>query len=279
MSNIFLLVFLFVFLAVAYFFWNQNPSIEGFQTQIRFCPFDSTEFQTKQGNTDCCSGTVQESQCSSKAVCTLSPSHDGIPTCTQYIQNWLERKSKDICPANLPLYFAQLRNWPNRLPKGCTSSGNRSEDASVPLNPSLKRCTDYENEEADFGKLDSCLTEKEKLTVRCPSFPGFSSSVSPNLTPIDGTDKKVVLFYCQVLHPNNRWDFCIDDATLQKRAKFIGKKWENLQQEYKVNLCSTYKKVEIEKSEPDPRYEPEEVMKKIPASRRERFCKRVCTPE
>jgi hypothetical protein len=279
MSKILLLVFLLLFISIAYFL-EKKPT-EGFQSeglnlQIRFCPFGSTEFQTKEGNTDCCSGDVRESVCGSKPICTLSPTHDGIPTCQAYVKTWFDRKAKEICPSSLPLYFASVMDWPNKKLRGCVTSENRAEDGSRPSDMNQKRCTDFEKEDENFASTESCLTEKDRLLVRCPSYPGLSSNVVSNTTPIRGTNKKVVLFYCQIFNPNGRWDFCVNDETLKKRAKYMGRRWEDLQKEYGINLCSKYQKVEIEKSEADPRFEPEAASQRMSTVQRQGFCRRFC---
>lgn len=359
MSKILLLVFLLLFISVAYFL-EKKPA-EGFASAesplaIRFCPFGSNEFQTRQGNTDCCSGEVQESKCPSKAICTLSPTHDGIPTCTEYVKRWLDEKARKICPPRLPAYFAQTRttvntsgnspqdimrrlvlsgqinnytkcvehpelwslskkiqkagenldsirynlcaplftfaaynpsdNEDSRRPEykrggasslpGCVHADNRTEDGSNFLFANQSRCYDYGFESEDYAKEDSCVTEKDRALVSCPSYPGLPTNIVTSVTPVQGSSAKVVLFNCQMLNPNNRWDFCVDDVTLRKRARFLGKSWEDLQKDYGIRLCSQYKKVEIDKSEPNPSYSPEAASQNMSATQRQGFCRAYC---
>ncbi len=189
-----------------------KDEIEGFATtnvKLNFCPSWAPQEQTAKGNTDCCEGDFLNGKCNGKTFCTLSPSHDGVPTCTEAWKKYFETKSKD-CPVTMPNYYEDVKNANN--PKGCSSS-TILDTGINPTNLTAPKCRIYKTEKENREKTDSCFVEKERLTVQCPAFAGYTSKVEM-VTYRDAGVEKYGSFVCSYTNPLGQRNSCNDEKTL-----------------------------------------------------------------
>lgn len=145
-----------------------NP-VEGFQTgrsiTINMCPQWAAQVQTAKGNTDCCEGDLVDGKCNTKTFCTLSPTHDNVPTCINAWKQYYAEKSKQ-CPSTMPNYFEDIKTRGGL--KGCSVSSTK-EDGSSPVNPMQNRCKIYVTERENREKSDSCFVIERKIGCKMPT--------------------------------------------------------------------------------------------------------------
>jgi hypothetical protein len=90
-----------------------NSMIEGFNTKINFCPFNSKEFIDKKGNSVCCDGKVEDNICYSKIMCTLSTTNE-YPSCNKVYTDYIKNQERKMCPEGWKYYE-------NNKEKGCVN--------------------------------------------------------------------------------------------------------------------------------------------------------------
>lgn len=188
--------------------------VEGFASSpsgitLNFCPLWAPQIQSAKGNTDCCEGTLLDGKCTGKSFCTMSPTHDGILSCIDAWRNYFVSKSKQ-CPPSMANYFEEVKVQGGR--KGCSASQIK-EDGSAPVNLSSPRCVIYNTEKENRENPNSCFVEKERLKVRCPPLPGYTSRVENVLMKQAGVDKfgSYVCTYSNALGQRNS---CNDEPSL-----------------------------------------------------------------
>lgn len=239
-----LLILVAVLIVVVIWSRGKVSSQEGFQTgqlQIGFCPLGSKQFQTIKGHTDCCDGDILNKKCRKKAICTLSAPHDGIPSCTTYVANYLRGKARAICPAKMPNYFEDVRN--PRAARGCTASPLNAT-GSGPLVATSARCTSYQNAAEERRRPDSCANQKKLETITCPNYPAKRSTAQ--ILSLEGAPDAV--FQCNIVTPIGLIDTCYDDASIRTYLDKMVPRWQNSPTDYTRYFCSAYKAKNIDKT-------------------------------
>jgi hypothetical protein len=143
-----------IILALAVLISYSMYSKEGFQVvaqvpaviPVKSCPSLLQMKIQKTGDMDCVDTT-------GAVMCTLSPSHDSIPTCTDYIHTSFTKKALSNCPKKLPYYFEK------EGVRGCT------EGAAATGGP---LCTIYPTEGENYVKDDSCFLYQKMEQFVCP---------------------------------------------------------------------------------------------------------------
>ncbi len=192
----------------------EEKTTEGFQSRpsnitINMCPQWAPQVQTAKGNTDCCEGDLVDGKCPKDAFCTLSPSHDGVPTCINAWRQYFVEKSKQ-CPSTMPNYFEDIKTRGGQ--KGCSVAATK-EDGSTPVNLTARRCKIYPTEKENRENPDSCFVEKGRLAVSCPPFPGYTSRVESVLVKQGGVDK-FGSYVCAYSNPLGQRNSCNDEKSL-----------------------------------------------------------------
>jgi hypothetical protein len=193
---------------------NKNEEVlEGFQASPRitlnFCPRWAPQIQTVKGNTDCCEGDLLDGKCSGKSFCTLSPTHDGVPSCIDAWRQYFIDKSKQ-CPSSMTNYYEDVKK--ENAAKGCSSSIT-VEDGSRPSNSSASSCRIYPTEKENRENKDSCFIEKERLKIQCPFLAGHTNRISVN-TYNEGGKEKFGSFVCVYSNPIGELKSCNDEKSL-----------------------------------------------------------------
>lgn len=188
------------------------PKEEGFQSSavtLNLCPVWAPQIQTAKGNTDCCEGDLVDGKCSSRTFCTLSPAHDGVPLCIDAWRKYFADKSAQ-CPSTMRNYYEDVRN--KDKPKGCSVS-QPVLDGSQPQNQSVPKCRIYNTERENRELADSCYIEKQRLQVKCPSFPGYSNTIEKVMVKEGGVDK-FGSFVCAYSNPIGQRNSCNEEKSL-----------------------------------------------------------------
>lgn len=186
-----------------------KAEIEGFATRnvsLNFCPTWAPQVQTAKGNTDCCEGDMVDGKCNGKTFCSLSPPHDGIPSCLDAWKRYYEQKSIQQCPQTMPNYFEDQKN--KQAPVGCSAS-LIEENGSKPKNAASARCRIYKTERENREMRDSCFVEKGRLAVRCPVYTGYTSKVE-----LVNQGDKFGSYVCSYVNPLGQRNSCNDEKSL-----------------------------------------------------------------
>ena len=173
---------------------------------LNFCPSWAPQTQTAKGNTDCCEGDLVDGKCNGRTFCTLSPPHDGVPTCVESWKQYYAQKSQQLCPTTMPNYFEDPKN--KQAIVGCSAS-LIVNDGSRPQNGSAARCRVYKTEKENREMADSCFVEKGKLAVRCPPFPGYSTKVE-----LVNQGNRFGSYVCTYVNPIGQRNSCNDEKSL-----------------------------------------------------------------
>ena len=121
----------------------QNKDIhESFTSQgdpsdlkITKCPASSVSYINNKGITLCCDGIIVNGTCSGTTMCSLSESTSTAPTCSEWMEAYLDEKAVERCPMSMPNYFESE----DGKMVGCTS-GKRKKDGSAPLGKEASSC-------------------------------------------------------------------------------------------------------------------------------------------
>ena len=230
--------------------FSENPSTaDDSDIQISMCPQGSTPIQNGKGDTDCCDGEIVDFKCKKNLICTLSPDHDGIPSCVSYMKKYLRGKAIVQCPNKFPRY------WENQKEKtkGCVA-GKRLPDGTGPKDTptSENSCKAFDTDRQGKITYGSCYNQKYNEQMVCPQRSGMSSGRGYHQAWWQGAQDKFPNFhYCQPQNEMMTYDTCYDDKSLKE---FWGEVWPNwrtwMQQNpwSKSMLCSVYKQLRIDKS-------------------------------
>jgi hypothetical protein len=206
-------IILMLWVAAELFKAVETKTTEGFQSTsqitINMCPLWAPQVQTAKGNTDCCEGDLADGKCNGNTFCTLSPAHDNVQTCINAWKQYYIDKSKQ-CPSTMANYFEDIKTRGGQ--KGC-SAANTKEDGIAPVNPTAARCKIYPTEKENRERPDSCFVEKERLTVKCPPFSGYTSRVENVLIKEGGVDK-FGSFVCSYTNQLGQRNSCNDEKSL-----------------------------------------------------------------
>jgi hypothetical protein len=256
------IVILIGILTVIYYYTlpKQTTQKEGFTTetpsnaddsdiQISMCPQGSTPLQTKNGDTDCCDGEIVDFKCRKNLICTLSPSHDGIPSCVDFMKKSLREKAIANCPTKFPRYWEN----PKTNTKGCVA-GKRLPDGTGPKDsPTFENsCKIQATEQENKNTYGSCYNAKYNENLVCPQRAGLGSERGYHGAWWAGSvDKVPNLHFCRPVNEMRTYDLCYDDTTLKAWWDALWPGWRGwLKQNpwWKANICSIYKQLRIDKT-------------------------------
>jgi hypothetical protein len=217
--------------------------------QISMCPQGSTAIQTGKGDTDCCDGDVVDFKCRKNLICTLSPTHDGIPSCVEYLKKYLREKAVQECPTKFPRYWEDKAT--NK--KGCVA-GKRLPDGSGPKDtPTFENsCKGFANEKDGRNTYGSCYNAKYNEAMICPERAGLGSERGYHGAWWSGSvDKVPNLHFCRPVNEMRTYDLCYDDNTLRQWWDTLWPQWRTWigQNPWgKSYFCSVYKQLRIDKT-------------------------------
>lgn len=237
---------------------RQWPSCSLATPIINFCPTFAPQIQTARGYTDCCQGEMIDGRCSGKTFCTISPTHDNIPTCDVAWKNYFSEKAERQCPSTMPYYFEDVRTIGSV--KGCSASAT-TQDGKSPSNPGARRCRIYPTERENREKADSCYIERESLLLKCPLYKNVRGKGQ-----IQKSGNRFEYYFCQFNIPGQVVERCVDDKTATQYLKLYNPNWEQRSdaQEKRDNFCSNF--VEAQKRREEARRKAEEERKKREAA-------------
>jgi hypothetical protein len=246
------------------------PVKEGFASPpsltLNFCPSWAPQIQTVKGNTDCCEGEMVDGKCSRRTFCTLSPTHDNIPSCMNAWRQYFVDKSKQ-CPTNMPHYFENVKVKQSQ--KGCSASF-RTSDGSTPSNPSSPKCIIYATERENRQNKDSCFIERERQKIRCPVYSGYTSKVELN-TYMQGGKEVFGCFICAYSNPVGQRNSCNDEKSLMSMWDAQSPNWRNDKNRYtQLNNLSCKTFIERERQKEMERQRIEAERRKAEAERQKR---------
>lgn len=209
-----LFILLMLWIASELFSIFETKAVEGFlmsssNITLNMCPLWAAQVQTAKGNTDCCEGELLDGKCSTKTFCTLSPSHDGVPSCINAWKTYFTEKSNQ-CPSTMPNYFEDVKR--RNGPKGCSVS-NIKEDGSSPQAITASSCVIYASEKENREMPNSCFVEKERLKVKCPPFAGYTSRVE-NVLVKKGGGNRFGSYVCSYTNTLGQRNSCNDEKSL-----------------------------------------------------------------
>lgn len=224
-------------------------TIDDSDIQISMCPQGSTALQTGKGDTDCCDGDVVDFKCRKNLICTLSPTHDGIPSCVEYLKKYLREKAVVECPAKFPRYWEDKKT--NK--KGCIV-GKRLPDGSGPKDtPTFENsCKGFTSEREGKVTYGSCYNQKYNEGINCPQRSGMGSTRGYQQAWWAGAENKFPNFhYCQPTNEMRTFDTCYDDKTLKEFWNEVWPQWRTWVGQNpwsKSYFCSVYKQLRIDKT-------------------------------
>jgi len=226
--------------------------------RLTSCPNKFHRYINDRGFTMCCDGQLESNTCHGDAVCSLSESAKGVPTCSEWYAAYLKERGRGKCPENLPFYW-ENDDGQSGCSEKITPEGNAPAE---PTNP--ENCLIYPDETRNMSKIDSCLNQNYKNNTVCFTNSGISA-IKSLLSMGDGTQPALVA--CQygsagVLDESS--GTCYTDAsiirnkaaTIDAQNKVTGSKttvdewkatsatWNPL---YKLNFCSVVQKYKLSK--------------------------------
>ena len=216
---------------------------------ITTCPAETNSYIDGGGRTVCCDGSVAGGKCAGKSVCSLSEAIAGLPTCSDWLDAYLENKGQNKCPRSMPNYYENKKTNIS----GCVD-GARTKDGTA-AGPNTKFCNLYQTESDDLIKTDSCTNQKLFDTTKC-----FTRQ-------IDGLSKQFVNWgeipppiYCSAIDKGSLVPLsCIDDNSFVRAVDYWVKKYSpqfsNWKEQciawgpqWKLNFCSVVQKVNLDKT-------------------------------
>lgn len=235
------------------------PQREGFVTlddsdlKISMCPSGTQSIQSKNGDTDCCRGDISNFRCRGKIECTLSPTHDGIPTCINALKARLREKAKTECPSKFPRYYENSQTGVkgctrvDRVPDGTASTDMKNKDNFCPIFDS------YDKSRKVYG---SCVNHKLLDQLQCPQRAGLPPSDKDMIGAWWAPDTVPNLLVCKPYNELRTQDVCYEDSSLKDwwNALWPGwREWLNKSgNEFaKINFCSIYRQLRVDKTMTD----------------------------
>jgi len=231
---------------------------------ITQCPAGSTSYINNVGITLCCNGTVLNGKCSEKPICSLSEATNTAPTCTEYMEAYLEQKGAGRCPKSMPYYFESN----DGTMAGCTS-GKRKKDGTGPLGPegplesgdncakTSNFCRIYPQKVDDEGKMNSCSNQILLESTVCFNNPSANASVTKSLVvnanetapatvECSYKDAKSNIYTCSTNTSMERYESSIlPSGTTLATWKAGSSSWDPL---YKLKFCSILEQYQINKT-------------------------------
>ena len=247
-------------------FQNERNGVkEGFATQhksdlnITKCPAGSVSYINNVGITLCCDGNILNGKCNGSTLCSLSEATSTAPTCTEWMDAYLEQKGADRCPRSMSNYFESADG--NMM--GCTS-GKRNKDGTGPLKSDISDsscgatpnfCRIYPQKADDEGKLDSCSNIRLLESSVCFKNTGVISNkklvananeTAPATVECTYGDATSNIYTCSTNSSMERYESAIlPKGTTLATWKAGSSSWDPL---YKLKFCSILEKYQIDKT-------------------------------
>lgn len=235
--------------------YEQFTNTEGFSNgdgetldiKITTCPADTTSYVDGGGRTVCCEGNVINGKCSGKNVCSLSEAIAGLPTCSAWLDAYLENKGAKRCPPSMKNYYENK----GATQAGCTA-GHRNAQGTAPSSTTNKFCTLYRSEQDELLKRDSCTNQKILEEAKCLSKPTSRSLLDWGAIP--------PAVHCTGMDTGSLTPMsCLDDYAFVRTADYWAKtyapqyiNWKdqahNWGPQWKMHFCSVVQKVTVDKS-------------------------------
>ena len=157
---------------------NENEK-EGFRSsrsiRITSCPSGTTSFVTSTGDTNCCSGEMQNGKCNGETVCSLSPRPPGgrIQTCSEIMSFLWDKRTSEWCPSNMYFYGTMDTRRPSGANIdvniwGCSTSRPKL-DGSKPEGTGLDFCTIYGSNVDDMSTVTTAAVAASGTTAAKPA--------------------------------------------------------------------------------------------------------------
>jgi hypothetical protein len=210
----------------------QRP-LEGFEMQkpikstnisISTCPQSSSAYVNKFGDTNCCDSDIIDGQCSGNILCSLSPSVNGVKSCSDWLKEEWNRRSINLCAASMPNYFGTMIRVSNK--EGCSASPC-TRDGTAPEHPSQPQCKMYNTQAEELANVDSCYNIAARDAMVCPQ-----AYATKEITPSLGRDRKPLpaLLKCNYTPANGSSNNipvnCIDLPRLETYLQAMGENQE-----------------------------------------------------
>jgi hypothetical protein len=223
----------------------QNPSLYD-SLSISMCPSGAPQIQTAKGYTDCCDGTFMNGKCQGKTLCTLSPTHDGIPSCIDYWKDYFTEKSKKVCPPRMTYYFEDITKPLNR--KGCSTSPIEPS-GKTPKDENSPKCIIYNSDSENKQRADSCYNEKLLGSIRCPEYKG--EVPKPSKVEIGN----ITVFLCEYTATPGTRKACAEENGYREFLNRFWPNWENQSYAQSVRdfFCPNFIAAERRKEEEEKR--------------------------
>ena len=123
-----------------------------------FCPAGSEYYVSKQGESNCCEGNVENRRCKGRVVCTLSRPTKTIPSCATVQKEALNRLATVYCPPSMPNFYTNQITGA----KGCTASAVGSNG---PIHPNMPTCTIGKSTVEDLRDTTSCINPRHQRRI------------------------------------------------------------------------------------------------------------------
>ena len=241
-----------------------SASASASDLKITKCPASSVSYINNKGITLCCDGIIVNGTCSGTTMCSLSESTSTAPTCSEWMEAYLDEKAVERCPRSMPNYFESE----DGSMVGCTS-GKRTKDGSGPLVTSsaepgkeasscntnnLTFCRIYPDKVSDEGKLDSCSNQKLLESTMCFNNKGSAyktlvanaNEAAPATVQCSYKDSSSNIYTCSTNSSMERYQSAVlPSGTTLGSWKSGSAEWDPL---YKLKFCSILEQYEINKT-------------------------------
>jgi hypothetical protein len=131
---------------------------EGFtgytDTQLTFCPINTTAYLNLDGDTECCDGQVTMNECIGKPICALA-TNSSLPPCSEVQKTYYQTMGQELCPSGLNYYEpANPTNNP-----GCANTLNEYKNG--PHVNATSKCVIHRDMDSNYSDSNSCYNMKK----------------------------------------------------------------------------------------------------------------------
>jgi len=137
------------------------------ETQLSFCPVNTTAYLNLNGDTECCDGSVTMNECMGTPICAIS-TNSSLPSCSDVQASYFRTMGADKCPSGMS-YYEPLSGNP-----GCASQLNGNKNA--PVNDTVPQCIIYSDMNANYSNQNSCYNKKNLQTISTDATALFKSN-------------------------------------------------------------------------------------------------------
>jgi hypothetical protein len=185
MNKLLILLIILIIATIIYKFrFRKEPFTAFSPINIAFCPFKTTNFIDKNGNSMCCDGDVDfpNRKCLDKVLCTLS-STDSQPSCSKIYTEYIKKQETTFCNSKYPNYFETDKM------KGCTNALVSNDRTKIETeNPKI--CKIYNTDKENITNPGSCSLYKYIDNMKCTKYKNCKKDAIFDLVPVSyDTDK------------------------------------------------------------------------------------------